>query len=116
MYYLYAVMLYLFVLFLSLFVLKMFSVSTKASNEYIILLINDKTDVKRIKKRIKEIYYEESLAGKNGIRQLIVADSVFREDVSQLCESFESIDYMLVSELDEYFIKKEKRDEQSAVR
>ena len=106
MYYIYAVMLYLFVLFISLFVLKMFSISTKVSNEFFVMLINADADIKKTQKRIREIYYEQTLAGKNGVRGIIIVDKTYRESFWELCDGFENVDYVLLSELDDYLTKR----------
>jgi hypothetical protein len=108
MYYIYALVLYLFVLFISVFVLRLLSISTSQSREYIILPLTADMDIKTVEKRIKEIYYEESLAGKNGSRRLILADIRQRDDIARLCNDLDMADYVLYSELEDYLRKKDR--------
>ncbi|WP_028509897.1 hypothetical protein [Ruminococcus sp. NK3A76] len=115
MYYIYVLIIYVFVLFISAFVLGMFSMSVKQSDEYIIYLVSGENDIKRIGKRIKEIYYEESLAGKNGARKIIIVDDIFREELSKMCDDTGFADYLLMGEIDEYLRKRTETDEQSTI-
>ena len=111
MYYVYAVILYLFVLFISVFVIYLTDRSGKNGRIYIILPINAEDDLKDIDKSIKEIYYEQAFAGKYAAAGILIADTSYREDICRLCERYETVDYILYSELSEYFYKRTGKDE-----
>lgn len=110
----YAFIIILFVIFISAFTLKLCAYGNDKKTGFIVLPVST-YDHKEAKRIAKEIYYEEMLYGFSNARHIIMIDTEQRKELAEFSDEFDMIDYILISELEEY-IKKEMTNEQKAIR